>query len=111
MAWASSRETARIENQAYSLLGIFDINMPIIYGEGIKAFERLHEEIIKHNGDLTILAWQPTSSHDEVCSALADSPLAFQECHDIVPFSPTGVDFSISNTSNWSLILSCETFT
>ena len=97
MSWAARRETARIEDQAYSLLGLFDINMPLIYGEGIKAFHRLQEEIIKHNGDLSILAWQPTSSHGEVCSTLADSPLAFQECHDIFPFSPTGVDFSISN--------------
>lgn len=97
MSWAARRATARVEDQAYSLLGLFDINMPLIYGEGIKAFHRLQEEIIKHNGDLSILAWQPTSSHGEVCSTLADSPLAFQECHDILPFSSTGVDFSISN--------------
>lgn len=97
MSWAARRATARVEDQAYSLLGLFDINMPLIYGEGIKAFHRLQEEIIKHNGDLSILAWQPTSSHGEVCSTIADSPLAFQECHDILPFSSTGVDFSISN--------------
>lgn len=36
MTWASKRETTRIEDTAYCLLGIFDINMPLLYGEGKK---------------------------------------------------------------------------
>jgi len=32
MAWASARRTTRVEDEAYSLLGIFDVNMPLIYG-------------------------------------------------------------------------------
>jgi hypothetical protein len=47
MQWASSRETTRIEDQAYCLMGIFDINMPLLYGEGQKAFIRLQEEIMR----------------------------------------------------------------
>jgi hypothetical protein len=48
MSWAEKRETKREEDKAYSLLGIFDIYMPLIYGEGIKnAFRRLQEEIDK----------------------------------------------------------------
>jgi hypothetical protein len=48
MAWAATRETTRKEDMAYSLLGIFDVNMPLIYGEGNeKAFRRLREEIEK----------------------------------------------------------------
>ncbi|KAF2866292.1 heterokaryon incompatibility protein-domain-containing protein [Massariosphaeria phaeospora] len=47
MSWASKRETTRDEDMAYCLLGIFDINMPMLYGEGSKAFLRLQEEIIK----------------------------------------------------------------
>jgi hypothetical protein len=48
MSWAEKRETKREEDKAYSLLGIFDIHMPLIYGEGIKnAFRRLQEEIEK----------------------------------------------------------------
>lgn len=34
MAWASQRETTRIEDMAYCLLGIFNVNMPLLYGEG-----------------------------------------------------------------------------
>ncbi|KAL0467608.1 HET domain-containing protein [Neurospora intermedia] len=57
MLWASSRETTRPEDKAYCLLGIFEINMPLIYGEGDNAFRRLQEEIIKRSKDLSIFAW------------------------------------------------------
>ncbi|KAJ5116243.1 hypothetical protein N7456_000591 [Penicillium angulare] len=57
MCWASKRETSRSEDRAYSLLGIFGINMPLLYGEGNGAFLRLQEEIIKHSDDQSLLAW------------------------------------------------------
>ncbi|KAJ8110148.1 hypothetical protein ONZ43_g5950 [Nemania bipapillata] len=61
MSWASSRETTRIEDLAYCLLGIFDVNMPLIYGEGKKAFKRLQEEIMKARPeDHTLFAWGNT---------------------------------------------------
>ncbi|KAH7413483.1 hypothetical protein BKA64DRAFT_355752 [Cadophora sp. MPI-SDFR-AT-0126] len=48
MSWAASRKTYRQEDKAYSLLGIFDVNMPLIYGEGnVRAMQRLREEIEK----------------------------------------------------------------
>jgi hypothetical protein len=48
MAWAETRETKREEDGAYSLLGIFDVHMPLIYGEGReKSFKRLRVEIDK----------------------------------------------------------------
>jgi heterokaryon incompatibility protein (HET) len=48
MSWAEKRETTRKEDKAYSLLGIFGIYMPLIYGEGREnAFKRLREEIDK----------------------------------------------------------------
>jgi len=46
MSWAAKRETKREEDAAYSLLGLFDLHIPLIYGEGrTKAFIRLHREI------------------------------------------------------------------
>lgn len=58
MSWAAERETTRSEDMAYSLLGIFSINMPLLYGEGGKrAFIRLQEEIISQNYDHTIFSW------------------------------------------------------
>jgi len=46
LSWAEKRETKREEDAAYSLLGLFDVHMPLIYGEGReKAFIRLDREI------------------------------------------------------------------
>jgi hypothetical protein len=64
MSWAANRTTTRTEDLAYSLLGIFGVNMPIIYGEGKNAFLRLQEEIIKRSDDHSIFAWG-TLGHDE----------------------------------------------
>ncbi|CAG8975659.1 hypothetical protein HYALB_00012317 [Hymenoscyphus albidus] len=48
MSWAARRTTTRAEDMAYCLLGLFDISMPLLYGEGgQKAFIRLQEEILK----------------------------------------------------------------
>lgn len=47
MAWAARRTTTRIEDKAYCLLGIFDLYMPLIYGEGNAAHGRLLSEIRK----------------------------------------------------------------
>ena len=50
MLWAANRQTKREEDAAYSLLGIFDIHMPLIYGEGRqKALNRLQREIKDNN--------------------------------------------------------------
>ncbi|KAK3322641.1 heterokaryon incompatibility protein-domain-containing protein, partial [Apodospora peruviana] len=57
MSWAAWRQTTRIEDRAYSLMGLFEINMPLLYGEGEKAFIRLQEEMIKQTEDLSFLAW------------------------------------------------------
>jgi hypothetical protein len=64
MSWAAKRESTRPEDRAYSLMGLFGVNMPILYGEGENAFLRLQEEIIKWSYDQTIFAWG-TLSHDE----------------------------------------------
>lgn len=47
MKWAANRHTTRTEDTAYCLMGIFSVNMPLLYGEGSRAFIRLQEEILK----------------------------------------------------------------
>ena len=81
MSWAAHRETTRVEDRAYSLLGIFGVNMPMLYGEGERAFFRLQEEIIKQSDDHTIFAW-PISRPDQP-GLLADNPEAFEKCQHI----------------------------
>lgn len=86
MSWASKRTTTRPEDAAYCLLGLFDVNMPLLYGEGLrKAFVRLQEEIMKDSSDHSIFAWiqtsaDPTQSH----GLLASSPADFAFSGDIV---------------------------
>lgn len=58
MRWASRREATREEDQAYSLLGLFGVNMPLLYGEGNRAFMRLQSEIIRTSNDESIFAWK-----------------------------------------------------
>ncbi|KAG2089238.1 WD40-repeat-containing domain protein [Suillus discolor] len=68
LRWASNRYTTREEDIAYSLFGIFDINLPVIYGEKRqKALGRLLQEIIAHSGDITALDWVGQSSDFNSC--------------------------------------------
>lgn len=83
MSWASRRHTSREEDMAYSLLGLFDINMPLLYGEGDNAFYRLQCEIIQSSTDESIFAWKDHRLSRS--GLLAKSPSAFTESNDIVP--------------------------
>ncbi|KAF9874703.1 het domain-containing protein [Colletotrichum karsti] len=86
MSWASKRQTTRPEDIAYCLLGIFDINMPLLYGEGSRAFLRLQEEIIKSSDDHTIFcwAWVPHKTPNQWQSVLAPSPAVFANSSSFV---------------------------
>ena len=53
---ASMRLTARKEDTAYSLFGVFNVAIPVIYGEGDRAVGRLLEYILTGSDDVTILA-------------------------------------------------------
>lgn len=58
MSCAASRQTTRREDIAYCLLGIFDIDMPLLYGEGDRAFLRLQQAIMaRSSSDYSLLAW------------------------------------------------------
>ncbi|CCF38521.1 HET domain-containing protein [Colletotrichum higginsianum] len=64
MSWASKRQTTRTEDMAYCLLGIFRVNMPLLYGEGPRAFIRLQEEILKNSTDMSLFCW--TASEETI---------------------------------------------
>ena len=86
MSWLSRRVTSRIEDLAYCMFGIFDVNMPLLYGEGEKSFLRLQFEIIKWSNDESIFAWTIPSPHrtKEPLGMLATSPSAFAHSSDII---------------------------
>lgn len=78
MSWASRRSTTREEDEAYCLMGVFGINMPLLYGEGRKAFIRLQQEIMKTTADQSILAWESLGPFVHIGNALlANSPACF----------------------------------
>jgi len=115
MSWASARQTTRAEDMAYCLLGIFNINMPLLYGEGDRAFRRLQEEIIRKIDDDSILAWA-LSPEDRFPSPLgllekdalfhktedvdflARSPKDFTDCADLTRATVPSSLFTLTNT-------------
>ena len=78
MSWASGRSTTREEDCAYSLLGLFAINMPLLYGEGKQAFQRLQEEIIRTSDDSSIFCSRRENGPSSFL--LATNPDDFVHC-------------------------------
>lgn len=115
MSWAASRQTTRVEDEAYSLLGIFDVNMPTLYGEGRKAFQRLQEEIMKQSSDTTLFAWGNSTLLDALAWYTQDAqpllfatkPSDFAKCSQIT-YLPRETDtrregiFRVSLGQTWS---------
>jgi hypothetical protein len=99
MSWAHNRSTTREEDLAYCLLGIFDIHMPLLYGEGRKAFIRLQEEILKTSNDQSIFAWaMPENSLYMRWGLLAPSPAHFALTRNLqLPSLQSVKPFSITN--------------
>ncbi|RPD54162.1 HET-domain-containing protein [Lentinus tigrinus ALCF2SS1-6] len=78
MSWFGYRQTTRVEDEAYCLLGLFDIHMPPLYGEGRNAFRRLQEEIMRQSADTTLFAWWGYHLDQDLRSCLlAPSPSSF----------------------------------
>jgi hypothetical protein len=99
MSWASKRQTTRLEDIAYCLLGVFDINMPLLYGEGERAFIRLQEEILKETDDHSIFAWGSDEQNSESpkMGILAKHPSLFLRTATIEPHPTQGGPYSITN--------------
>ncbi|KAF4457933.1 hypothetical protein F53441_286 [Fusarium austroafricanum] len=97
MSWAADRVTTRKEDRAYSLMGIFGINMPLLYGEGEKAFYRLQEEIMRVSDDHSLFAWKYSGARGGL---LAPTPSAFKDSGAIIPwnpFTPYNSPFTMTN--------------
>ncbi|EEY20149.1 HET domain-containing protein [Verticillium alfalfae VaMs.102] len=88
MSWAARRTTTRKEDMAYCLLGLFGVNMPLLYGEEDNAFLRLQEHIIQKTNDLSIFTWSPSCpvarrEVDVARGCLAESPADFASCNSM----------------------------
>jgi hypothetical protein len=84
LSWAAPRQTTRAEDEAYCLLGLFGVNMPLLYGEGRKAFLRLQEEILRRSEDQSIFAWYDSRPDEERLGLLSPSVQLFEKCGDVI---------------------------
>ena len=86
MSWAAHRSTTRIEDRAYSLLGIFGVHMHQIYGEREAAFLRLQRAIIQQSKDESIFAWSFGEKDDKpsYTGLFGPSPSSFSDCSDVI---------------------------
>jgi len=107
MSWASKRQTTRKEDEAYCLMGIFSVHMPLLYGEGIRAFHRLQEEILKITEDYTLFAWMEPAA---VAPGYSNSFYNIQEqeypADGILARSPANFNttkFKLSNSHLWMI--------
>lgn len=79
--WVLKRQTTRVEDQAYCLMGLFGVNMPLLYGEGQKAFLRLQFEILAMSDDESIFAWILAG---KISGLLAQSIGAFEHSGNVL---------------------------
>ncbi|KAF6816344.1 hypothetical protein CSOJ01_02967 [Colletotrichum sojae] len=105
MRWAAMRQTTRLEDTAYCLLGLFNVNIPLLYGEGVRAFVRLQEQILRETDDQSIFLWgiPPFYRHrpDTFHGLLVESPSLFSlpTSFDYVqPLPPSKFSYSAQST-------------
>ncbi|KAI4281085.1 MAG: hypothetical protein L6R38_003947 [Xanthoria sp. 2 TBL-2021] len=95
MSFAANRVTSREEDIAYCLLGLFDVTMPLLYGEGAtNAFQRLQIEIMRKSSDESLFAW---TSDAPVSGLLAQNPTCFADSGTLVIFKQPRRRFAMSN--------------
>ncbi|KAI5985042.1 heterokaryon incompatibility protein-domain-containing protein [Pisolithus albus] len=99
MSWAAERRTTRVEDRAYSLMGLFGVYMPMLYGEGKMAFQRLQLEIIRRSSDQSIFAWKPQIPR--IGSVLADDPCDFRNCGGIEKVEPDRLGDRLMEYIGW----------
>ncbi|KAL8766892.1 MAG: hypothetical protein Q9209_006440 [Squamulea sp. 1 TL-2023] len=104
MSWMAGRKTTVPEDTAYCLLGIFDVNMPLLYGEGKeRAFRRLQEEIMRSSDDHSLFAWTSENQQGGASGLLASSPDWFRfsgdyhcyEAENDIPYQMTNKGLAI----------------
>ena len=100
MSWAAGRQATRVEDKAYSLLGLFGLSLPTLYGSGgEEAFRSLQAKLVDDGHNLSILAWDESvqKGSEKHHGLLADGPAQFARCrntrgrpsrlHSILPIS------------------------
>ncbi|KAI6127567.1 hypothetical protein EV401DRAFT_1934133 [Pisolithus croceorrhizus] len=91
LKWASTRLTTKPEDIAYSLFGVLDLHLPVLYGESAeKALGRLLAEIVSQSGDVSVLDWVGQRSAFHSCFPATLRPYQTMPCMQSVPRNSTG---------------------
>lgn len=96
MSWAAKRHTTRKEDEAYCLLGIFGVSIPLLYGEGEGAFTRLQEQIIRSSTDQSVFVWHDVQSGRRE-TLLASCPQEFALSGGVCPASVFDESYELTN--------------
>ena len=85
MSWAAERKTTRVEDRAYSLIGLFGVSVTPAYGEREKAFLRLQQAIVLASKDESLFAWAMENDAETTpySGLYATSPAAFIDCRSV----------------------------
>ncbi|KAN0087892.1 hypothetical protein V8E55_006513, partial [Tylopilus felleus] len=67
LSLASTQRTTFVEDAAYSLLGIFSMSLPVVYGEGDLVLGRVLAQLLTSSGDMSILCWTGKSGSFNSC--------------------------------------------
>jgi hypothetical protein len=99
MSWATHRQTTRLEDQAYCLLGLFNVHMPLLYGEGLlNAFVRLQAEVLRQSTDQTLLLWSQAESRSKHgVGWLAVQPKEFAYAGSMAEVADGDLTFEVTN--------------
>ena len=111
MSWAAHRKTTRLEDVAYCLMGLFTVNMPMLYGECSRAFQRLQEEILRSTDDESLFAWvDKNAKDDDLHGLLADDPQKFANSGNIGPFPDQRAERKPLQSTNLGLSIQRDLF-
>lgn len=99
LSWASGRRTTRVEDIAYSLIGMLDISLMIAYGEGRRAFFRLMQVIVENTSNHEIFGWkgQPSAYNSALPAAPSCYPRKVRKHRDTQETSHDDTDFALAN--------------
>ncbi|KAG9230079.1 heterokaryon incompatibility protein-domain-containing protein [Amylocarpus encephaloides] len=114
LSWAESRQTKKAEDEVYSLLGLFDVSMSLIYGEGReKARDRLLDKVRqhgkkRHRDELSHAPFEPTkrlkASCDQFSSISSTKQSLIEQLHfDKIDERLTGLTAAQQGTCRWFL--------
>ena len=98
MSWMAHRQTTRKEDEAYCLLGLFGVHMPLLYGEAEMAFTRLQEELVRRFRDHSLLIFSDLTRNTSILrEPLAASPTDFAGCKHVEACNTYKIPFALES--------------